>query len=93
MNKWNKWTYGLIVLVALTMIAPAVAIAESENGEHEGNEASERESGEREGNESLVGSYISGVILYVTLAAIVGIGSYSAFKVYQARKNATKKLV
>jgi hypothetical protein len=72
------------------MITPAVVIAESENEENEG---SERESGEREGSEGVVGTFTSGIILYLTLAAIVGIASYSVFKVYQARKRAIKKLV
>ncbi len=88
----NKSTYGLIVLVALTMIVPALAAAESENEEREGNEANERE-GHESNERSGIGTDTSNMILYVTLAAIAAVGGYSAFKVYQARKKATKKLV
>jgi hypothetical protein len=84
----NKSTFGIMVLVALTMITPAIVIAQSENEENEGNEV-----GERGENRGVIGNNTSNIILYVTLAAIVGVVNYSAFKVYQARKKATKKLV
>lgn len=101
----NKSTYGLILLVALTMIAPALAAAESEGNEREENEDNEKEYGEREDHENnqreseneehegnMMGSGASDIILYVTLAAITSIGGYSALRVYQAKKKATKKL-
>lgn len=97
----NRLAYGLITLVALTLIAPALAMAESENEENEGNEREGTEANERESteanesreHESAIGSGTSSLILYVTLAAIAGVAGYSAFRVYQARKKATKKLV
>jgi hypothetical protein len=88
----NRLAYGLIALVALTLIAPAIAIAESEDEENVG-EREGSESGERGEPESLTGSGTSSLILYVTIASIMGIIGYSAVRVYQARKRATKKLV
>lgn len=101
-NTMSKLTYGLIMLVALTMIAPLLVAAESEDDEHEENDnegrygeregSDERESEDEEHEGNAFGS-ASNTVLYVTLAAIVAVGSYSAFKVYQAKKKATKKLV
>lgn len=86
----NKSSYVLIALVAFTLIAPALAMAESENGENEGAESGER--GEQEG--SAVNSNVSNMVLYVTLATIAGVGGISAVTVYKARrKSAAKKLV
>ncbi|HSA98170.1 MAG TPA: hypothetical protein VLF17_03745 [Candidatus Nitrosotenuis sp.] len=88
----NKSSYVLIALVALTLIAPALAMAESENEGSERSEAGERESGEHEG--SAVNSNVSNLVLYVTLATIAGVGVVSAITVHKARRKATaKKLV
>ena len=88
----NKSSYVLIALVALTLIAPALAMAESENEANEGTESGARESGEHEG--TTVNSNVSNLVLYVTLATIAGVGGISAITVHKARrKAATKKLV
>ena len=86
----NKLSYALIALVAFTLVAPALAVAESENEENEG-----AESGEREGHEgSAVNSGVSNMVLYITLATIAGVGGISAVTVYKARrKSSAKKLV
>ncbi len=98
----KKLTYSLVVLMVffplLLTLSPVLASAESEDeeneredGEHTGFEAGESENEEHEGN--VLDSNSSDMILYITLAAIASVGGYSAFKVYQARKKSTKKLV
>ena len=93
--------YGLIVLTMLVIGAPTLVFAETENEANEGtNEIGEKQSAsttgsEHEGNDDKSASSAnSNVILFVTIAAIVSVVGYSAWKVYKIRRrDASKTLV
>ncbi len=91
--------YGLLALTLFAIVAPVMAFAESEN---EGNEIgdiqekqasgiathSEQDSNE---NEHSMNPESSGLILFVTIAAIASVVGYSTWKIYKAKRKATAK--
>ena len=86
----NKSKIVFLLLIVLTSIIPALAVAESEDDEE--NENEERETGENEREDGIGGFNLSNTILYITLVAIASVVGYSAYKIYRARKKTTKKL-
>jgi len=85
----NNSKIVFLLLIALTSSVPALALAESEDDEE--NENEERETGENEREDGIGGSDLSNTILHITLVAIASVVGYSAYKIYRARKKATKK--
>ncbi len=88
----NKSKIVFLLLVAISTIIPALAMAESESDDEE-NEIGERESGENEREGEEIGRPdLSNTILYITLVAIASVVGYSAYKIYRARNKSTKKM-
>ncbi len=91
--------YGMMALVILAISTPSLVLAETENEANEGvNNVYEKQSAstttdtEREGNNNNSSSYAnSNLILYATIAAIVSIVVYSAWKVYKMRRKVPSK--
>lgn len=86
-------SYGLLAALVLAMVLPAIAFAESENEAGEAQPSAAGTQPEQEGDDAGHGtnSAASGLILLVTVAAIVSVVGYSAWKVYGARRKAASK--
>ena len=84
-------TYGIMTLVILAISSPMLALAETENEEDKMTQKTSTSENENEGNEMGANSVNSDLILYVTIASIGAVVSYSAWKIYKIRRKTTSK--
>ncbi|HEX5457063.1 MAG TPA: hypothetical protein VFX64_01610 [Candidatus Nitrosotalea sp.] len=94
--------YGLVAILMLALIVPAISFAESEDEDVEKTNHIEHTQStnlpqtEHEGDkvEHSTNPVNSDMILFVTISAIVSVVGYSVWKVYKARRKAAfKRLV
>lgn len=91
---------GLVAILMLALIVPAISFAESEDADIEKTNhiestqsATNLPQTEHEGDkvEHSTNSVNSDMILFVTISAIVSVVGYSVWKVYKARRKAASK--
>ena len=86
----------LIPMLAILVITVPMAFADEDEYEDDDREGfgfmeREREREHRENQEIAIGSDIGNVILYGTIAAIVGSVVYTALKIYRAKRPSVSK--